>query len=91
MTYALPILRSLLRLLAVAALALAPSALSAQTAVVRGIVTDSAGNPLRGVEVLALQQERSTRTGNDGRFTLRGLTWGQVVLMARQPGWRAQE
>lgn len=87
----MPILRALVRAVVVAALALAPSALFAQTAVVRGIVTDSAGNPLRGVEVLALQQERSTRTGADGRFVLRGLSWGQVVLMARQPGWRAQE
>ena len=91
MTYAMPILRSLLRVLAVAVLAAVPATLTAQTGVVAGIVIDSAGNPLRGVEVLALQQERSTRTGNDGRFVLRGLPWGPVVLMARQPGWRAQE
>lgn len=91
MTIAVPSLRSLLRVLAVFAMVGMPSFAAAQTATVRGIVTDSAGNPLRGVEVLALQLERSTRTGNDGRFILRGLPWGQVVLMARQPGWRAQE
>ena len=91
MTTAVPSLRALLRTLTIVALVGMPSIVAAQTATVRGIVTDSAGNPLRGVEVLALQQERSTRTGNDGRFVLRGLPWGQVVLMARQPGWRAQE
>jgi hypothetical protein len=86
-------LASLLRPLAFAAgLALAwPATLLAQPGTVRGIVTDSAGNPLRGVEVLALQQDRSTRTGADGRFLLRGLPWGQVVLMARMPGWKMQD
>jgi len=96
MTSVMPSLRPLLRALAVAAAvllpgALLPNALAAQTAVVRGIVTDSVGNPIRGVEVLALQQERSVRTGADGRFVLRNMPWGQVVLMARLPGWRAQE
>jgi hypothetical protein len=86
-------LTSLLRPLALAAgLALAlPAALLAQPGTVRGIVTDSAGNPLRGVEVIALQQDRSTRTGADGRFSLRGLPWGQVVVMARMPGWKPQD
>ena len=87
----LPSLRTLLRALAVLALAVVPSALAAQRAVIRGIVTDSAGNPLRNIEVLALQQERSVRTGADGRFLLRDMPWGQFVLMARFPGWRAQE
>ena len=79
----LPSLRTLLRALAVLALAVVPSALAAQRAVIRGIVTDSAGNPLRNIEVLALQQERSVRTGADGRFLLRDMPWGQFVLMAR--------
>jgi hypothetical protein len=91
MMTAVPTLRSLLRVLVLVAAVGMPSLLAAQTATVRGVVTDSAGNPLRGVEILVLQQERSTRTGSDGRFVLRGLPWGQVVLMARQPGWRAQE
>lgn len=80
-----------LQVLAVIALLLAPALARAQTSTVRGIVTDTAGNPLRGVEVLALQQERSTRTDAEGRFLIRGLPWGQVVLMARQPGWKAQD
>lgn len=71
--------------------ALAPAALAAQAGFVRGIVTDTAGNPLRGIEVLALQQERSVRTDAQGRFVFRDLPWGQVVLMARGPGWRPQD
>jgi hypothetical protein len=86
-------LASLLRPLALAVgLALAlPAAVTAQSGTVRGIVTDSVGNPLRGIEVLALNQERTTRTDAEGRFLLRGLPWGQVVLMARSPGWKPQD
>lgn len=89
----MPSLRSLLRPL-VAALCTAmvvPAALAAQPGTVRGVVTDSAGNPMRGVEVLALKQDRSVRTDAEGRFLLRGLPWGQVVLMARSPGWKPQD
>lgn len=68
-----------------------PAALFAQAGTVRGVVTDSVGNPMRGIEVLALQQDRSTRTDGEGRFILRGLPWGQVVLMARSPGWKPQD
>ncbi len=85
-----PSLRLLRRVLA-AALVLAPAALAAQTVVVRGIVTDSVGTPMRGIEVLALQHDRSVRTDANGRFLIRGLPWGQVVLMARSPGWKAQD
>jgi hypothetical protein len=86
-------LRSLATALFVAGLiaALVPAALAAQAGTVRGLVTDSAGNPMRGIEVLALQQDRSTRTDGEGRFILRGLPWGQVVLMARSPGWKPQD
>lgn len=86
-------LRSLLRALvsaSVVALSL-PAALAAQAGTVRGLVTDSVGNPMRGVEVLALQQDRSVRTDAQGRFLMRGLPWGQVVLMARSPGWKPQD
>jgi hypothetical protein len=73
------------------ALAGAALPLAAQTGVVRGVVTDSTGQPLRGVEVLAVQLERSTRTDAQGRFTLGRLPWGQTVIMARSPGYRAVE
>jgi hypothetical protein len=86
-------LRSILRrgLAAAFIAALVPAALAAQAGTVRGVVRDSAGRPMRGVEVLALQQDRSTRTDAEGRFLLRGLPWGQVVLMARSPGWKPQD
>ncbi len=86
-------LRSFLRPL-FAALCIAtmvPAALAAQAGTVRGQVTDSAGAPMRGVEVLVLKQDRSVRTDAEGRFLLRGLPWGQAVLMARSPGWKPQD
>jgi hypothetical protein len=67
------------------------SPLAAQVGTVRGVVTDSAGRPIRGVEVLAIRENRSVRTDAEGRFTLTRLPWGQVVVMARLPGWRAAE
>ncbi len=74
------------------ALALAlPLSAQGQTGVVRGTVTDSLGQPMRGVEVLAVQLERSTRTDAQGRYTLTRLPWGQTVIMARSPGYRAVE
>lgn len=65
--------------------------LAAQTGVVRGVVTDSAGRPIRGVEVLAIRTERSTRTDAQGRYTLTRVPWGQSVIMARLPGYRPSE
>lgn len=70
---------------------LVPAALAAQAGTIRGVVTDSSGAPMRGVEVLALKQERSARTDEQGRFIVRGLQWGQIVLMARSPGWKPQD
>ncbi len=84
-------MHAMLRVLLLVACVAAPGVMRAQSIAVRGIVTDSVGNPLRGVEVLALQQERSARTDANGRFVIRGVPWGQVVLMARSVGWKAQE
>lgn len=83
------VLRPLVAALCLAALV--PAALAAQAGTVRGVVRDSAGAPMRGVEVLALTLDRSARTDAEGRFLLRGLPWGQVVLMARSPGWKPQD
>lgn len=66
-------------------------ALAAQTGVVRGTVTDTAGRPIRGVEVLVLLGDRSTRTNAEGRYTLTRVPWGQSVIMARIPGYRPGE
>lgn len=67
------------------------STVSAQAGVLRGTVTDSAGRGLRDVEVLSINSDRSTRTDENGRFTLSKLPWGQQVIMARLPGYRAAE
>lgn len=85
-------LRSVLRpFVAALCIALVPAALAAQAGTVRGQVTDSTGAPMRGVEVLVLKQDRSVRTDAEGRFLIRGLPWGQAVLMARSPGWKPQD
>lgn len=76
---------------AAAFIALSPSTASAQAGVLRGTVTDSAGRGLRDVEVLSINTDRSTRTDENGRFTLSKLPWGQQVIMARLPGYRAAE
>ncbi len=78
-------------LVTLVAAALPGAGAEAQQGVVRGVVTDSAGTPLRGVEVFAIRTDRSTRTDAQGRFTLTRLPWGQSVVMARSPGYRAAE
>ncbi|HVH39531.1 MAG TPA: carboxypeptidase-like regulatory domain-containing protein [Gemmatimonadaceae bacterium] len=64
---------------------------AAQAGVIRGIVTDTAGRPLRGVEVLSINFKRSTRTDAEGRYVLARLPWGTQLVMARFPGYRAGE
>jgi hypothetical protein len=59
---------------------------------VHGLVTDPQGQPIAGAEVtrprdLGLQRERTTRTGDDGRFTLSGLPPGatqRLEIIARR-------
>ena len=76
---------------ALLALAVPAARAEAQQGVVRGVVTDTAGRPLRGVEVFAIRTGRSTRTDAAGRYTLTRLPWGQSVVMARTPGYRPAE
>lgn len=64
---------------------------AAQAGVIRGVVTDTAGRPLRGVEVLSINFKRSTRTDAEGRYVLARLPWGTQLVMARFPGYRAGE
>jgi hypothetical protein len=83
---------SLFAVLALLALLAVPGGRAeAQAGIIRGTVTDTAGRPLRGVEVFSINSERSTRTGADGRYILNRLPWGQQVVMARFPGYRAAE
>ncbi|MDH5234255.1 MAG: carboxypeptidase-like regulatory domain-containing protein [Gemmatimonadota bacterium] len=64
-----------------------PARVAAQAGTVRGVVTDTTGRPLQGVEVMSINAERSTRTNKDGRFTLTRLPFGQQLLVARSPGY----
>jgi hypothetical protein len=84
----LPAFLSVALLLALAGL---PASAHGQAGTLRGIVTDSAGRPLRDIEVLSVNARRSTRTGNDGRYVLTKLPFGQQLVMARSPGYRASE
>ena len=67
------------------------SPLAAQTGVIRGVITDSAGRPISGVEVLALKTDRTVRTDARGRYTITRVPWGQTVIMARLLGYRPTE
>jgi Carboxypeptidase regulatory-like domain len=70
-----------------------PSPSPAAGYVLRGIVTDTAGQPIGGAEILiadAAASVRSVRSDFDGRFEFRGLPRGPVVLRARRFGYRAQ-
>jgi hypothetical protein len=65
--------------------------LAAQSGVIRGVITDSAGRPIRGVEVLALKTDRAGRTDAQGLYTITRVPWGQTVVMARLLGYRPAE
>jgi len=57
--------------------------------VVEGIVTDSAErSPVPGVEVVVLGTRIGASTGNDGRYTLRGVPAGRHSFQARRIGYR---
>jgi hypothetical protein len=59
---------------------------------VKGIVTDTAGQPIAGVEIVltsAADGARTTRSGSDGRFELRGLRAARAVVRARRLGYAA--
>lgn len=73
------------------ALLIAPSAaLRAQRALapVTGIVVDSAGQPLEGVEVTATTVGRITRTSSTGRFEIDTLVVGLNRILVRRLGWK---
>lgn len=63
-----------------------PGAAAAQrrTGAVSGLVKDSAGTPIRDVEVVALRSGRSIRTDTAGHFILAGLPSGATDLGIRR-------
>ena len=56
---------------------------------VRGIVTDSAGRPLQGVEVLLAELARRTATRSGGEFAFAAVPNGAYTLVFRHPGYAA--
>jgi len=65
----------------------ADTAAGAPTGVVRGLVTDSTGRPLKGIEVLVDNTTLATRTGDDGRFSVQGVPVGTQLVIVRRPGY----
>ena len=64
---------------------------SAQTARVNGVILDSAGGGLSGVEVLVLGSDLRTTSGDGGKFTLAGLPAGRITLQTRRIGYKPVE
>ena len=59
------------------------------TGILAGIVTDSASQPIAGVEVSLPELSRSTLTNTQGAFALRDLAPGAQHLVARRVGYGA--
>ena len=56
---------------------------------VRGLVKDTEGAPVAGVEIILESPRRTTTTGADGRFSLDSVPEGSRRLMARRIGYLA--
>jgi hypothetical protein len=70
-------------------LAFAAAPAHAQTVLLRGIVTDSAGNAVRDADVGIASLRRLTRTDPTGHFTFAGLRRGDIELSVRRIGYHA--
>jgi iron complex outermembrane receptor protein len=67
---------------------LATPAVNPPTPAVRGVVADSAGNPIADVQVVVNQLNRVAVTNDSGRFIFAGLPAGSYHLTAIQLGYR---
>jgi outer membrane receptor protein involved in Fe transport len=56
---------------------------------IRGIVSDTSGHPLAGVEILLAELSRRTSTRADGAFAFLAVPHGDYTLVFRQPGLAA--
>jgi len=67
---------------------LASVAVIRQPLTLRGVVTDTLGNPLFGAIVTVVSQQRSTVTDSTGRFSFSRLMPGAVLIRVRRVGFQ---
>jgi hypothetical protein len=69
-----------------------PAALHGQQIILTGRVLDPSGNTLSNATIHVSSQDQTLATatsGPDGRFTVKLSSWGEFVLRAEAPGFRA--
>jgi hypothetical protein len=74
----------------IAVLGLASASADAQQRVLRGIVTDSAGYPLPGVEIRIMEIGRMTRSDPQGKFAIDRITDRLVDVTLRRLGYEVR-
>ena len=65
-----------------------PAAATAQQGIIRGVVRDSLGAPIKDADVGILARHVVARTNGDGRFILRRLPVGEYEISARRLGYQ---
>ncbi|MGH7560878.1 MAG: carboxypeptidase-like regulatory domain-containing protein, partial [Gemmatimonadales bacterium] len=75
------------RLTALVLLAGAPAPLAAQ-AVLTGTISDSAKQPLPGVEVVLQKPAARVESNAEGKFTIGNIPWGMQDVVIRKVGYR---
>ncbi|TRZ90062.1 TonB-dependent receptor [bacterium] len=83
---------TLVTLLCIALVSMLGAQTARQTGVVRGVVTDTGGEPLPGMTITAtspaMQGSRSDVSNSEGSFRLTGLPPGTYVLTCELPGFK---
>jgi hypothetical protein len=54
---------------------------------IRGLITDSSGAPLAGVEILIANSDQTARSNERGQFRLMSIDFGRHVVVARRAGF----
>jgi len=80
--------RRLIPVLAMVGMVAVGEGAHAQDAVIRGVVRDTLGQPIRGAEVRVLPSGPIALSRADGRYELREVTPGDHRLLARHVGFR---
>ncbi len=72
------------------AMAAAPPPAEAQQGTITGVVTNQAGAPVPGVQVLVVGTQRGVLSAADGRYVLAGVPAGERQVRAVSLGYRAE-